>query len=244
MSKIQFSARDKNRLYRNLIQAGTMKESEGLLMKTNKMRRAVVVAAACFMITGVTVFAASRIVSLTASSRADFDFHTASELNAANQNFPDYPESFDNGFTFKGGNIVKTGAQDESGNTVDSWDDYSGIYENASGKTVDLSVTHSSVDAEDQSRTASSVKEIAGITVRYNYDEYLVVSEGYELTDAEKDRMENDDHFFVSEGSEERETYYFSSVSFEQDGVYYLLSTFDDVSEDTLYTMAAELITK
>ncbi len=45
--------------------------------------------------------------------------------------------------------------------------------------------------------------------------------------DEEIQREETDAHFFISSGTDERETYYVSSVDFELDGIRYILMGFD-----------------
>jgi hypothetical protein len=52
-----------------------------------------------------------------------------------------------------------------------------------------------------------------------------------------------DDHFFISYGSDERETKYVSNVIFEMDNVIYDIGTFDnDISAEEMLDMAQEII--
>ena len=62
-------------------------------------------------------------------------------------------------------------------------------------------------------------------------------------TDEEKDRDANDPHFFISDGSDERETRMSSTVSFVMDDVYYCILSFDtSMSTDEMMDMAEEII--
>lgn len=244
MGKLQFSTREKDRLYKTLVQAGTSTESEGLFMRKTRFPKAAVIAASCIMIMGATVFAATKIAYLSGSSSSEYDYKTVSEMNASDNDYPDYPETLGNGFKFDGGNIVKTEGMDESGNTVESWDELEGTYKNSDGKKVHFSVTSRLHAADDDERTPTAVKEIDGTDVAYNYDEYLFVPVDYEPDNAEKERMEEDAHFFISYGSDEPETKYFSSVYFEQGEIAYTLYTFDDVSQDTLFEMVGDLLSE
>jgi len=57
--------------------------------------------------------------------------------------------------------------------------------------------------------------------------------------------MENDDHFFISYGSDQEETQMITNLSFDVDGVHYCLMTFDTtLTVDDLFDMAEELITE
>lgn len=52
-----------------------------------------------------------------------------------------------------------------------------------------------------------------------------------------------DEHFFISSGSDVRETYYVSSVGFELNGITYILMGFDlDMTADEIFGMAEEII--
>ena len=101
----------------------------------------------------------------------------------------------------------------------------------------------SSHNAEDEARTATQSRTISGVDVRYDCDEYLLLpDEDQELDDAVKARMETDDHFFVSYGSEKEETVVYKGVAFEQNGLFYHLYTDDNIDSEELFGMAAELI--
>ena len=243
MDKLRFQPADKDRLQSKLVWSqNKTNEREANHMKKWTFKRAAAVAAACFMITGVTAFAAGKIVSYNASSRADYEYKTAAQINEADNSMnPAFPESLGNGFSFAGGNNVQVSGVDDSGNVAGNWDDLHAEYKDKTGKTVAMSVsTH---PADEDSRTATESRTIDGIDVQYNCDEYLVLpDEDYELDEAVKDRMETDDHFFVSYGSSEEETIIYKSVSFEQNGIFYHLYSSNNISSEELFQMAAELI--
>ena len=97
-------------------------------------------------------------------------------------------------------------------------------------------------DGDDEGR-ATAVKEVDGVTLHFNYDEYLGLPVGEKATDEELMRDETDEHFFISSGSDVRETYYVSSVDFELDGIKYILMGFDlEMTADELFGMAEEII--
>ena len=240
---LRFQAADKDRLHSKLVWSQSKNnEREANYMKKCTFKRAAVVVAACFMITGVTAFAAGKIVSYNASSNAGYDYKTAAQINEANDSTkPVFPESLGNGFSFAGGNNVHIEGVDESENTVGEWDDLHAEYKDESGKTIALSAsTHK---ADEDTRTATQSRTINGIDVHYNCDEYLFLpDEDHEPDEAVKVRMETDDHFFVSYGSEKEETIIYKGVTFEQNGISYHLYTSDSVDSEDLFRMAEELI--
>ena len=97
--------------------------------------------------------------------------------------------------------------------------------------------------ADAETRTPTETLTINGITVSYNYDEYLFLpTEDEPLSPEVQEREKTDDHFFVSYGSSEAETVFYSGVSFVKDGVSYHLFTRDDISADDLFSLTEELI--
>ena len=245
MNRLHFSANDKERLYQTLVCAGLMcKESEDhIMMKKQNLTKVAAIAAVCFLATGATAFAASRIVSYESSSSGDYEYASVEEINPASSgaDLPEFPETLCGRFAFDGGNTVNVSGKDDSGNPVGNWDDLLAVYQADDGTSVNL--TLSAELSEDDTRTPTDARVIDGIRVSYNYDEYLCLpSENEELSNDIQSRMETDDHFFVSYGSTTPETYFFSNVSFVKDDVSYHLYTKDGISSDELFTMAEELI--
>lgn len=241
VSMLHFGEDAKERMYNKLLRLQReSEEREDPIMKKRTFSRAAAVVAACIMVTGITVFAASRISYYTASSKAGYDYKTAAEINK-NNSMSKVPEAFDNGFSFAGGNNVRVEGRDESGAAAGKWKDLRADYKNRSGQTITLSLT--ARPETEEKREATETRTIEGLTVRYDRDEYLMLpSEDMELDANTKRRIENDDHFFVSYGSEHSETVFYNSVSFEKDGILYLIYTADNVESRVLFEMAAELI--
>ena len=251
MDNIRFSSSEKSKMIDSLEQAfQSESEREELDMKSIKkwtLSRVAAVVVVCFMATGVTAFAASKIVSITASSHSSYDYKSASDMTldeGENEMFI-FPDSIGNGYMFDGGNKIYVGGKDDSGNTVDKWDDLRAVYRNENGTTISISTSYHPSD--DGDRTATETRVINGVTVNYNLDEYLVLPANAENQDLDadiKDRLDIDDHFFVSYGSDEPETYYFSGVLFEKAGVTFNIFTNDEVTADELFDIAEELISE
>ena len=249
MDTLRFSPEDKERIVGKIIQCQNQtKKSEDTIMKKWTLPKAAAVATACFLVTGGTVFAASKIVMYTAGSNGSYDYSSIAELNdaplgvknAQELEIPDFPEVL-GGYAFDGGNTVHVAGKDDAGNTMGKWDDLSAVYKNADGARVSLLMSVKLPDEED--RTPTETRTIDGITVTYNYDEYLVLPNEDEPLDADvQKRMENDDHFYVSYGSPEKETYFYSGATFVKDGISYHLFSTDKITANELFDMAAELI--
>lgn len=268
MDSLHFSPEDKDRMVNRILQyQNQTKKSEGanrpadgcsaptemkgrMTMKRWTLPKIAAVVATCIIATGGTVFAASKIVMYTSSSNSNYDYTSIADMNTATSDLqkkmdvtmPEFPDSLGGDYVFDGGNTVNVRGKDEAGNTIGKWDDLRAVYKNADGGVVNLNLSYNLSDDED--RTPTETRTIDGITVAFNYDEYLILpNEDEPLDTSIQERMENDDHFFVSYGGD-KETFFFSGASFVKDGVRYLIFTEDNVSADDLFSMAEELITR
>ncbi len=243
IDKLQFTYDEKEKIRDGIMHPRyKVTEREERTMKRVMLRRVAVIAAACVMVTGVTAFAGGIISTYTSSSHEYYDYESVDEINEkAEGEIIAFPEAFDNGFVFDGGNDVNVNGLDDSGVKQEEWHDLHAVYKNADEESVTLAV--SDRGSEEKWREATETRIINGIKVDYNYDEYLSLpDESYELDEATKERMESDDHFFVGYGSDAEETHFFKGVLFIKDGKLYDLYSMDDVSSDELFSMAEELI--
>ena len=251
MDTLRFSPEDKKRMAGNILRYRNQKEErEDTIVKKWTLPKAAAVFAACLFITGGTVFGASRLVMYTASSNGSYDYSSLAEMNDATSGvsdkeeveIPEFPEVL-GGYTFDGGNTVNVSGKDDAGNTLGKWDDLRAVYKNEGGSIVNLLMSYRMPDEEN--RTPTETRTINGVTVTFNYDEYLVLPDEDEPLDAAvQERMETDDHFYVSYGSPEKETYFYSGAAFAKDGIYYHIFSTDEVAAEDLFNMAAELISR
>lgn len=251
MDTLHFSPEDKDRMVGRIIQCQNQSmKREISAMKKWTLPKVAAVAATCIIATGGTVFAASKIISYEAGSKGAYDYTSVMEMNDATDDvqsatdvkMPEFPDSLGGDYVFDGGNTVNVSGKDEAGNTIGKWDDLRAVYKNPDGGVVNLTLSYNISDDED--RTPTETRTIEGITVAFNYDEYLILPDEDEpLEAAVQERKEHDDHFFVSYGGN-KETCFFSNASFTKDGIRYLIFTNDDVSADNLFSMAEELIAR
>ena len=135
MDALRFSPEDKKRITEKIIQTHT--EQRRINMNKWTLPKAAAIAATCLLVTGGTVFAASKIIMYTASSNANYDYSSATEMNSATSDrqenaevkMPDFPDSL-GGYSFDGGNTVYVAGKDDSGNTLGKWDDLRAVYKN------------------------------------------------------------------------------------------------------------------
>lgn len=248
MDALRFSPEDKRRIRQNILEYQNQQEKRRTIMNKWTFPKAAVVAAALLLVTGGTVFAASKIATYHSWSNSYYDYTSVAEMNEvasgstndAGLTIPEFPETLGS-YAFDGGNTVHVAGADDTGNTVGKWDELSAVYKNPEGSSIFLEMSLRLPDEDD--RTPTEVRTIDGIDVTYNYDEYLVLpNEDEPLDPAIEERMNNDDHFFVSYGSDEAETFFFSGARFIKDGISYLIFSTDEIPGDDLFAIAAELI--
>ena len=253
VDEIRFSNDAKERLRKKLSKTEKIAiESEDITMKKLTFGKVAAVLVACIMITGATAFAASKISIYVSSSNSFYDYATIDEIAAEQSRIKgdrDYemkklPEFFSSGYAFAGGNKVDVRGEDDSHNTVGTWEDISAEYKNDKGDSVDITMSYHSYDSDDDEHDATEERIIEGVAVQFNYDEYLFVPDGYKLDEDTKERLKQEKHFQVSYGSDKKETLYFSAVSFEKDGITYTIDSFDDIDRGELFSIAEELISQ
>lgn len=254
MNRLHFSSDDKDKMYQKLTESiQASKEREEEYMKKWSLSKVAAVTAACLMITGVTAFAASKITMIDGNSRSDYDYNSIAEITSAQSNIKDkndkvmpaFPKTIGDSYSFDGGNITHENGKDDNGNIIETWNNLDGTYKNNAGNTIYLSMSYKSLYDDEKTPADTEVRTIDGIAVSYNYDEYLFLPDDEEEKEPEPDvkaRLDSDDHFHVSYGSDKPETRYFSTVSFAKDGIYISLYTYDNVSADELFSIAEELI--
>lgn len=250
MDAICFSPSDKKRIVANLTQTKiTPIEREGKNMKKWKLPKVAVIAVTVIALTGGVAYAAGTISSTSVGSSI-FDYkYTYEKLDKIydKAGFEGYIiEEFSNGYSFDKAAVLKVNGQDENLNNVKSWNEIDVKYENAQGDEIGLALDESINTGEtEDDRTPSSSRDINGIIVKYNEDEYVFLPGNMENNVPEeiKKRAENDEHYIISYGSDEEEHSTFTSINFVKDDVYYLIyGQNTTLSEDDFYSMAEEII--
>lgn len=247
MDDIHYSDSEKENMVNNLLNG---KKNGGPMKKKYDFRKLGVAVAACLTLFSVTAFAAGKatgIVSDIYFGGKSSNFEDLGKLEEEAGIDVAAVGLFTNGYSVEEMEVDQSSTTDDEGNKLST---YKGIridYVRDGSPELYLSMFPEALYGENHeeydSARATETREYDGITVHYNYDEYLSLPEDEEPTDSEREREETDDHFFISIGSDTRQTDYVSGVNFEIDGVSYVLIGFNlDMSPDELFEMAKEII--
>lgn len=244
MDNISFSTNEKEQMIEGLM-SNEKKSKPGYRRKLNVGRLGLAIAA-CFIFFSLTAFAAgnvAEIVSGTNPFTATKDYNKWHKMEERAGFTARSVQSFSNGYEFLSMNTQKIYALDEEGNSVKG---YKGIFidyirDNAS-PLISVSMDPAEMYNDDHA-SDTQTRVIDDITVHYNEDEYLFLPVSEEPTEAESARQEDDVHFFISYGSNERETKHAKSVNFEIEGISYVIHGFElDLTPDEMFDMAKEII--
>lgn len=217
-------------------------ERKSYTMKSKKKISLIAIAAT--LVLGITVFAASGIVSTwfsSSSSTPDYKSLPTAEQVAGDIGYePVLIESFENGYTFKDGNIVKNNLKDENGKLIEKFKSVSFDYEK-DGDTVIFAQDKFNSETEPAGDVA---KNVNGTDIYfYSYTNKTVPAD-YKLTDDDKKAEENGEIIF-SYGSSEVKIQNVQSVTWTKDGMLYQLFQIDGkLSADELANMAEEILNK
>ena len=153
----------------------------------------------------------------------------------------DVKAEFDNGFAFEQGTVQDTQGQDEDGREVLKYREISVVYRDPEGNRLNLSAHPKLEEVPASDRPADETWQMDDVTAEYRQDHYKFVPEDYQLT-AQDEAWTKQPGNHISYGSERVEEKTVSFLSWEKDGVCYLLMDMGGtVAPADLYAMAAEL---
>ncbi|MBR1477000.1 MAG: hypothetical protein IJ608_03445 [Lachnospiraceae bacterium] len=218
-------------------------------MKRFSIKKVAILTAACVTVLGGTALAASgRIVSV--SSSGTYQEYTSYNEVEKVEKWAGFdvvaPQHFEAGYDFAAISRVNNSGYYEGGSDAGNWKSIDIDYENADGKRISIYAEEFDTLTRDRASLSEHVtdtRDIAGTAVYFNRMENLFVpSEDY-VTEEQQKRMDEDPyHYNIGIGSEEVEEVVSVSASFEKDGIWYEMFTFEDVDFDTLASMAGEII--
>ncbi|MDT3845030.1 MAG: hypothetical protein LIV11_10740 [Bacillota bacterium] len=250
MNELHFTVQTKEKMFRAISEQYSEQNSGGKRMKASfKFTSTGIVAAACVMLIGVTAFAGSGIISsIESHNRLGSNIAVYKDMTKLeNSIHMDVltVEKFNNGFSFRNAEIL-----DEANYSADGADlaDVSGVditYSKDGMADIYLEAEPVLTIRNDKD-TSMETRMVGDVAVKYSLDEYLFLPPDQEGKVSQEllDRMEKDDHFFISYGSEQEKTQMITNLSFDVAGVHYSLVTFDTtLTVDELFDMAEELIT-
>lgn len=202
------------------------------------------VAAAATMVLGITVFAASGVIkswNSSSSSIPDYNSLPTAEECMQDAGFsPVLIQSFENGYEFDNGSIVKNDLRDESDKSVEKFKSLYFRYE----KNNDEVTLTSQKYVSEMDITGENAATVGNIPLYYSSYTNKAVPANYKLTEEDKKAEENGE-FIFSYGANEVTVSKVQNLFWEEDGIKYDLMQIDgSLTKEELIDMAEELINK
>lgn len=241
-------------------------EKRSRIMRISKKKTVLFVAAAVMAFGAITAVGAGKIAGLYSSlSLKEAQYQNAAEVRKETRlgTSPKAVDVFSNGIRLKKGYFMPVEARDESGTTVGTYPSITLDYEKELFLNIDKplpelqeagfgleSVIAEEAPAEEpkvragEEKASSNViltKEEKGIRFTVKADDYLFLPPDQDPSE-EARKLEAAGELSISYGSEEEEQKTFFFVSWEEDGLQYLLNTFStDFTPEELLQMAEEI---
>lgn len=238
MDGISISQEAKDRIKSESIKLNHEKEKYNMKFK----KKIAVIALAAAMILGTAAFASSGIIASwngSSSSIPDYSsLPTAEECIDDVGYAPILIQSFENGYEYESGSIVKNDLRDESGNSVEKFKSFDFRYKNGSDR-VDLSVDKYSSEIDNSGEVIANIN---GIDIYYNSYMNKLVPGDYEQTEEDK-RAEEAGELVFSYGMDDIRISKVQNLSWDFDDIHYSFTQIDgELSADDLVQMANEII--
>lgn len=208
-----------------------------------RIRKIIVLAAAVVMLLSATVLAANIILgSRSGHSSVIPSYYSIPSKDTMLKDTgiaPSIPESFSSGFVFDSGYIMYNEDFDTEGDSVQEYKGLQFDYKKNEEKiTLFIDAAMAGVQVKDPDVTKSYK---SSELLYYSYINKLVPPD-YKPT-AEDQQAERDGSVVLSYGTEKIEMHHVQGIAWEYQGLNYELLAMDiDISEDTLFEMAKEMI--
>lgn len=188
----------------------------------------------------VTAVAAGKITSLV--SGTDKNVNTLLELREVSKDqmkaSPKFPDKFTNGMEFVKGNISHVKGMDENNNQVITYSEAYADYGVNPQVVLSSHVHQDSIPEEDM---AGQKEVYQGIELNCAEVQYLFLPPDQEPSEKDK-KLQDEGKLMISYGSDQEERKLFKSVKWSENGIDYLLFTFENVELNSLTAMAKEVI--
>lgn len=221
-------------------------------MRKGKTYTKVILAAALVIIGTVTAIGAGKVAYYSSGHSINDEVHDFAELTAKakgqlGENLH-FPENLAEGISFSRGIVVQVEAKDEEHNVVETFPEANVYYLTEEGKSINLSVSKSANLPLSKSLEEAVEKEEVELAETYQEilisgksDPYLFLPPDQKPS-AEEQQLEAEGKLFISYGSSEIERAVFTSVSWDEGGLHYLMHTFEDVELRELIELAKNVI--
>lgn len=240
LASVSFSEDDENRILDAVHHQITGRSQ---IMKLSKKKMSIVLAAAMIIVGAVTVAGAGQIAYLSGGTNRNEAIFTAEQLMPQAEqklgNKPKLVDAFADGLRFSEGYVTDVKAMDEGGNQVGSYPKVMAYYEGAQSVFLNISKPMEGVLGRDTGYDFEEAYQ--DILLQGAIDQYLFLPPDQEPSEADK-KLEEEGKLMISYGSSEEERKTFKSVSWEENGLRYLLHSFDEIEMEKLVEYAKEII--
>lgn len=213
-------------------------------MRIVKKKKAAILAAAAavVMLGTITAVGAGTIEGLfTSVNKQNVDYSSGEEIKSAESvlgSVPKAPDQFSNGLKLEAGYLSPVNGVDASGAVVGSYPGLSVSY----GTEVSLFIEKIPDLMKQDAKSPDETAEYNGIALELTADHYLFLPPDAQPS-AEDQELEQTGELYISYGTDKEERKTFQMVSWEEDGLSYMLSTFsEEYGFEDLIQMAKEVI--
>lgn len=216
---------------------------KGNHMTIKHLMKKACIAAAAVLLLATTAYAANSMNIKTLISGASSKVYQTVEHAEKKAGFEiDAKEKFSNGYSFTGARVDETKALDKDDRVRLTYNEIRMDLKNAAGEQLILIGYRQNDEIPDSDLPPDQTRKLRGITVSYRVDHYKFVPADYELTESDEAMLQQPGNF-LSYGSEEVSETDVAFLTWEKDGIRYILMDSDaQESPDSLFSMADELI--
>lgn len=216
------------------------KRSNLMKFRKNKLAAAFTAIVVITVLGTVTAVAAGKITGLVSGRGKDVNSITElRELSKIQMKVsPKIPDNFNNGMAFVKGDISQVKGVDENNNQVITYSEAYAEY----GENPQVTLSSHAHLAEISEGDQPGQKEVyQGVELNSAETQYVFLPEGQEPSEEDK-KLEEEGKLMISYGSDQEERKLFKSVSWSENGIDYLLFTYENVELNSLKAMAKEVI--
>lgn len=215
-----------------------------MIMRLSKKKTGILFAAAMAVIGTVTAIGAGRIAHTSGGTNLNEGIYSVSQLTTQGKDKLGQglkiAESFSDGSAFQVGYVSEVKAWDENGNQVGTYPEVQVVY--SGDKKLSLSVSEPiGGNWYPASESYDRTENYEGIVLNGKAENYLFLPPDAEPSEADK-RLEQAGKLMISYGSDQEERQCFTSISWTENGLQYLLHTFENVDISQMMEFAKEVI--
>lgn len=240
VSSVPFSETEENRIL-DAVHQEIGERSK--IMKLSKKKMGIVLAAAMILVGTVTAAAAGKISYLKSGvSLNDVVTEAGQLLGQAEKKLgqkPKMAEALGDGLQFSDGHVTDVDAIDDEGNRVDSYPEVFVHYQGDQDVTLSVSRPLENLPRAEEEYTLEETYQ--DILLQGKVDQYLFLPPSQEPSEEDK-KLEEEGRLMISYGSETEQRKAFKSIAWNEDGLHYLLFSFDEIGLEELAGYAKEII--